>query len=235
MDIYEIARNTFTIAALLLTASLILLNYSYKRLKNILRTMPQEKQQIKLFRYKSILDSPEHEKFVYIDMQFIACVFFALSFAGALLAVFEMSGVMVGDVGGIYAADDFEFAVVSMRVGVFCLFAGALSHGGLYLEDIAALLYGQPNRVTTKLEEMPKKSPSSRVWSNILAGCLCVGIVIMGLINLLIETNQWIKMTLSLIIWGFLFLIVLFARRIYLSKKSSRKDKEPPITKSEVK
>jgi len=56
MDIQEIALNTFTIAALLLTATIILLNLSWKILKPLIQTLPDDKHRIMIFKLKSISD-----------------------------------------------------------------------------------------------------------------------------------------------------------------------------------
>jgi len=78
--------------------------------------MPREKQRIKLFRYKTTPDSFEEEKFAFIDIQFLSCAFIALSLGGSLIAILQMSSLMTGFTGGIYATDNFEFAVVSLQV-----------------------------------------------------------------------------------------------------------------------
>ena len=199
MDALDIAKNTFTIAALLLTASLIFLNYAFKRLKNIMRTMPKEKRRITLFRYKSIAEPSEAEKYSYIDVQFVSVCLFVFATVGALIAVSQMSGFMTGDFSGPYAADNFDFAVVSMRVGVYCLFMGAFLHGALYMEDIASLIWGQPSRIMTKLEELPKPLPTNKARSNLSFGWLISTIVITGVVNIFIKSNQWVKMALSLV------------------------------------
>jgi len=196
MNLEEIAKNTFTIAALLLTATLVMLNYSWKRLKDIINTMPEGKRRV-VFNLRSITDAAESDKYAYIGAQFFACVFLVLSFGGALAAVFEMSGVMVGDTGGIYAAENFEFAVVAIRIAVLCLFMGVFCSSMVYLEDLAALCTGKPSLVTTKLEELPKRPPKDKAWSYILSGLLSMFLLVLLLIELLVPFNQWVKMVFA--------------------------------------
>ncbi len=221
MDVQEIARNTFTIAALLLTASIVILNYSWKRLRTLIRTMPSGKQRVN-FKLRSISDPIERDKYAYIDLQLIACVFLILSFGGALTAVFIMSGIMVGDTSGMYATENFELAVVAMRAAVFCLFIGIMSSAMVYLEDLVALCTGQPSIATTQLEKLPKRAPADKVWSYILSGLLCVFLIAMFLIEWLIPSNQWVKMALALVAGIILLLGARFGYRLYVRVRSRR-------------
>jgi hypothetical protein len=221
MDVQEIAQNTFTIAALLLTASIIILNYSWKRLRTLIRTMPDGKQQVN-FKLGSISDPIERDKYAYIDLQLIACVFLIFSFVGALMAVFIMSGVMVGDIAGMYAAENFEFAVVAMRVAVFCLFVGVMSSAMVYLEDLVALCTGQPSIATTRLEKLPKRAPADKVWSYILSGLLYALLITMFLIDWFVPYNQWVKMALALVAGTILFVGARFGYRLYVRVRSRR-------------
>jgi len=220
MDIQEIATNTFTIAALLLTATIILLNYFWKRLKTLIKTMPEGKQRVMLCRLKSISDTVERDKYTYINFQFLACVFVILSFAGALMAVLIMPGVMVGDTAGFTIAENFEFAVVAMRAAVFCLFAGILFSAAGYLEDLVAIYTGGPSITTTKLEELPKRPPKDKVWSHILFGLLQAYVVVLALIEVFVQLNQWVKMTIAIVVGVVLILGTRFGYRAYVRVRS---------------
>jgi len=219
MDIQEIARNTFTIAALLLTAAIILLSYSWKRLKTLIKTMPEGKQRI-AFNLRSISDPAERDKCGYIVIQLFACVFFIMSFGGALIAVSEMSGVMVGDIGGIYAAENFEFAVVAMRVAVVCLDIGVFCLAMVYFEDLLALCTGKPSIATAKLEELPERSPRDKAWSYISFGLVVAFIVVLFLIEVFVPFNQWVKMTIALVTGVVLLFGVRFGYRVYVRIRS---------------
>lgn len=227
MDIQEVARNTFTISALLLTATIVILNYSWKRLRTLIRTMPKDKQRV-TFNMRSISDPNEADKYTYIAAQLLSCLFLAASLAGALLALLQMSGVMVGDTGGPYAADNFEFSVVAMRIAVFCLFLGIFSSSIGYFEDLVALCTGKPSVATTKLEKLPKRSSGDKGWSNFLAGLLCVFLIILLMIELFIPFNQWVKMTIGFAVGIVLIASSRFVYRLYIliQKKyvSIRKD-----------
>jgi len=96
-----------------------------------------------MFNLRSITDPNELDKYNYIALQFISCVFLIISLAGALVAVAGMSTVMVGDTAGVHAAENFEFAVVAMRVAVFCLIFGIISSATVYLEDLGAFYSGK--------------------------------------------------------------------------------------------
>ncbi len=216
MDIQEIARNTFTIAALLLTATIVLLNYFWKRLKTLIRTMPEGKQRVMLCRLKSISDSVERDKYTYINLQFLACVFVIFSFAGALIAVSIMPGIMVGDMTGYTIAENFEFAIVAMRAAVFCLFAGILFSAAVYLEDLIAIYTGGPSITTTKLEELPKRPPKDKAWSHILFGLLLAYLVVLFLIEVFVPFNQWGKMTIAVVVGIVLILGTRLGYTIYV-------------------
>ena len=159
--------------------------------------MPKDKQRV-IFNLKSISDPNEVDKYSYIFLQSISCVFLFASLAGALVAVAEMASVMVGDTSGPYAGDNFEFAIVAMRVSVFCFIFGIISSATVYLEDFVALYTGKPSIATTKLEKLPKRAPRDKVWSYILIGALCGFMIILLLIEQFVPFNQWIKMTIAL-------------------------------------
>lgn len=221
MDIQDIARNTFTVSALLLTATLVLLNYSWKRLKTLIKTMPSGKQRV-TFNFRSISDPIESDKYVYISIQFISCILLILSLAGALIAVFIMSGVMVGDIEGIYVADNFEFAVVAMRVSVFCLFMGIFALALVYLEDLIAIYVGGLSIITTKLEDLPPKPVRDRTWSHIAAGLMFGFLIILFVIDVFTPFNQWAKMAIALAVGITLIIIARVSYRCYARKRSKQ-------------
>lgn len=215
MDIQEIARNTFTISALLLTATIIILNYSWKRLKTLIRTMPEGKRRVR-FNLRSITDPVESEKYAYIGIQFSSCVLITISLAGAILAISTMSAVMVGSSVGLHAADNFEFAVVSMRVAVSCLFMGIMFSGFVYFEDLYALYTGRPSQTTTKLEDLPRPKHTSKAWSNISFALLSFYLIVMMLIDLFLPYNQWVKMTIAGLAGIVLFVLARIFYRVYI-------------------
>lgn len=221
MDIQEIARNTFTISALLLTATIVILNYSWKRLRTLINTMPEGKRRVML-NLRLISDPNEADKCAYIALQFLSCVFLIVSLSGALAAVFQMSGVMVGDTGGLYAAENFEFAVVAMRVAVFCLFIGIFSSAIVYLEDLVALYTGGPSVATTKLEKLPKRALKDKTWSYTLVGLLCGFLIVLLLIELFVPFNQWVKMAIALAVGIALLVGARFGYRLYVRIRSRR-------------
>lgn len=221
MDIQDIARSTFTISALLMTATIVILNYSWKRLKVLINTMPPDKRRVR-FNLRSVSDQNEHKKYEYIGSQFIACVFLTLSLCGALVAAFIMSGMMVGDTIGIYAKDNFELAVVAMRAGVFFLFIGMFCLGMVYIEDLISLYRGEPSITTTKLEELPKRPPLDKARLNILFYLLCGYVIILGLIQIFVPYNQWVKMIVATIAAIVLFLIERFGYRAYVRMRNRR-------------
>ncbi len=221
MDIQDIARNTFTISALLMTATIVILNYSWKRLKVLINTMPIDKRRV-IFNLRSVSDQNEHYKYEYIGAQFIACVFLTLSLCGALMAVFIMSGMMVGDTTGIYTKDNFELAVVAMRAGVFCLFIGMFCLGMVYVEDLIALYRGEPSITTTKLEELPKRPPLDKARTNILAFLMSAYLIVLGLIQIFVPYNQWVKMTVAIVAAIVLFISARFGYRAYLRIRNKR-------------
>lgn len=219
MDIQEIAQNTFMISALLLTVTIILLNYSWKRLKTLIRTMPDGKQRVR-FDLRSISDPLERDKYSYISIQFLSCIFIIISLVGALATIFIMSAVMVGNSVGLHAAESFEFAVVSMRVAVFCLFMGIMFSGFVYLEDLYALYTGRPNLATTKLEDLPKPKPADKAWSYISFGLLSFFLIVIMLIELFIPYNQWVKMAVATIAGIVLFIGARLGYRAYVRIRS---------------
>lgn len=222
MDIQDIARNTFTISALLLTATIVILSYSWKRLRTLIRTMPEGKRRVQLFNLRSISDPNEADKYAYIALQFLSCVFLIISFAGALTAVFQMSGVMVGDTGGLYAAENFRFAVVAMRVAAFCLFIGIFSSAVAYLEDLVALYTGEPSVAMTKLKKLPKRALKDKAWSYTSVGLLCGFSIVLLLIELFVPFNQWAKMVIALAVGIALLVGAHFSYRLYVQIRSRR-------------
>lgn len=215
MDIQDIAQNTFTISALLLTANIILLNYFWKRLKTLIRTMPEGKRRV-TFNLRSISDPVESDKYAYIATQFLSCILIIISVVGAIISVSVMSSVMVGDSVGLYAADNFEFAVVSMRVAVFCIFMAMMFSGFIYFEDLYALYTGRPSRTTTKLEDLPKPKFVSKAWSYIFVGLVSGFLVIIMLIEIFVPYNQWVKMTVASVAGIILFICARIVYRLYV-------------------
>jgi len=221
VNMQEIARNTFTISALLLTACIVLLRYSWKRLEAMISTMPPDKRRIR-FELGSISDRNEYYKYEYIWGQFVACVFLALAIFGALIAISVMSGIMVGDVTGIYAKDNFELAVAAMRAGIFCLVMGMLCLGMVYVEDLVAVYRGEPSVTMTKLEQLPKRPPLDKARPKFFTVALITYIVILGLIEIFVPHNQWVKLAIAIVGGIVVIVSVRFGYRAYLRRRNKR-------------
>jgi hypothetical protein len=221
LEVITIAQNTFIVSALLMTATIVLLNYSWKKLKAMVNTMPPDKRRVR-FNTRSVSDYNEYHKYEYIGAQFIACVFLSLSLLGALVAVVGMSGVMVGDITGIYFEENFEFSVVAMRAGVLCLFLGIFSLGIVYLEDLVALYKGEPSITRTKLEELPKRPPLEKARLNIFFFLMISYTIVLGLIVALVPYSQWVQITLAIVAGIILIISARFGNRAYLRIRSKK-------------
>jgi len=225
-EVITIAQNTFIVSALLLTATIVLLNYSWKKLKAMVNTMPADKRRVR-FNMRSVSDYNEYHKYGYIGAQFIACVFLSLSLLSALVAVVGMSGVMVGDVTGTYFEENFEFSVVAMRAGVLCLFLGIFSLGIVYLEDLVALYKGELSITLTKLEELPKRPPLTKARLNIFVFLMIAYTIVLGLIVALVPYSQWVQITLAIVAGIILIISARFGYRAYRKIRSKKIPTKP--------
>ena len=225
-EVITIAQNTFIVSALLLTATIVLLNYSWKKLKAMVNTMPADKRRVR-FNMRSVSDYNEYHKYGYIGAQFIACVFLSLSLLSALVAVVGMSGVMVGDVTGTYFEENFEFSVVAMRAGVLCLFLGIFSLGIVYIEDLVALYKGELSITLTKLEELPKRPPLTKARLNIFVFLMIAYTIVLGLIVALVPYSQWVQITLAIVAGIILIISARFGYRAYRKIRSKKIPTKP--------
>jgi hypothetical protein len=225
LEVVTIAHNTFIVSALLLTATIVLLNYSWKKLKAMIDTMPADKRRVR-FNLRSITDPNERSKYEFLGAQLIGCVFLALSLLGALVAVVGMSGVMVGDVTGPYFQEDFEFFIVAMRAGILCLFLAIISVGIVYVEELIALYKGEPSITLTNLRELPKRPPLEKAWLNASAFLIFAYTIVVALIVTLVPYNQWVQFIFAVVALIILTISVRFGYRACLrirSKKTSTK------------
>ena len=225
-EVVNIAQNTFIVSALLLTATIVLLNYSWKKLKAMINTMPPDKRRVR-FNMRSVSDYNEYHKYGYIGAQFIACVFLSLSLLSALVAVVGMSGVMAGDITGMYFEENLEFSVVAMRAGVLCLFLGIFSLGIVYLEDLVALYKGEPSITLTKLEDLPKRPPLEKARLSISFFLIIAYTIILGLIVALVPYSQWVQITLAIVAAIILFIGARFGYRAYLRIRKKKTPTKP--------
>jgi hypothetical protein len=226
LEVATIAQNTFVVSALLLTATIVLLRYSWKKLKAMMDTMPAGKRRVR-FNLRSISDPNEHYKYEYTGAQFTACILLALSLLGALIAVVGMSGVMVGDVTGVYFKEDFEFSIVAMRAGVLFFFLGIVSLGIVYLEDLIALYRGEPSITLTKLEELPKRPPLTKARLNVFIFLMIAYTIVLGLIVALVPYNQWVQIALAIAAFIVLTISARFSYRAYLRIRSKKTPAKP--------
>ena len=184
-------------------------------------TMPPDKRRIR-FRLGSVSDRNEYYKYEYIWGQFIACLFVILSISGAIVAIFVMSGVMVGDTTGIYAKDNFEFALVAMRAGIFGLMMGMLCLGMVYIEDLVAIYRGQPSITMTKLEQLPEQPPVDKARPKFFAVSLITYIIILGVIEIFVPYNQWVKMAIAILGGIVVIVSVRFGYSAYLRRRNKQ-------------
>lgn len=188
-------------------------------------TMPPDKRRIR-FRLGSVSDRNEYYKYEYISGQFTACVFIILSIFGAVVAISVMSGMMAGDVTGMYAGDNFEFAIVAMRAGVFCLMMGMVCLGMVYIEDLVAIYKGEPSITMTKLEQLPERPPVDKTRPKIFALMLITYVIILAVIEIFVPYNQWVKMTIAILGGIVVIASVRFGYSAYLRRRNKRSAKE---------
>lgn len=220
-EIIGIAQNTFVVSALLLTATIVLLRYSWGKLRAMMDTMPADKRRVR-FDLRSISDPNEHYKYEYTGAQFAACILLALSLLGALIAVVGMSGVMVGDVTGAYFEENFEFSIVAMRAGVLFFFLGIVSLGIVYLEDLIAIYRGEPSITLTKLEELPKRPPLTKARLNVFVFLMIAYAIALALIVVLVPYSQWVQIGLAIAAFIVLAISARFGYRAYLRIRGKR-------------
>lgn len=228
LEVVTIAQNTFIISALLLTASIVLLNYSWKKLRAMIDTMPSDKRRVR-FDLRLVTDPNERSKHEFIGAQFIGCVFLAFSLLGALVAVVGISGVMVGDATGPYFQENFEFSVVAMRAGILCLFLAIISVGMAYAEELVALYKGEPSITLTNLRELPERPPIEKTWLNVSIFVIVAYTIVVALIVAFVPYNQWVQFICAIVALIVLNISVRFGYRAYLrirSKKTSAKSKK---------
>jgi len=187
----------------------------------MINTMPSDKRRIR-FRLGSVSDRNEYYKYEYISVQFVACVLVVLSIVSAVVAISVMSGIMVGDANGIYAKDNFELAVVAMRAGVFCLMVGLLCLGMVYIEDLVAIYRGEPSITVTKLEQLPERPPHDKARPRFFAVSLITYIIILGLVEIFVPYNQWVKMGIAIVAGIIVIMSVRFGYRAYLRRRNKR-------------
>lgn len=217
MDIQSVARDTYAIAAFIMTFDIAALSFSWKKLKAMMNTIPAEKRRIR-FELRSVSDRNEHLKYEYIIAQFIGCIFLAVSFIGALIAFVVMSDIVVIGASGAYTLDNFELAIVGVRVGSLVLFIGMFCLAMVYVEDFIAVYRSEPSIVTTELEKLPKREPIGRAESNILSFSLFAYIVVIGLVGILVPYNQWVKMAFCIVAGIVIIVVGIFVRKTYRRK-----------------
>lgn len=223
MDIQSVARDSYVIAAFLMTFDLAALGYSWKRLRAIIKTMPGDKRRIR-FRLGSVSDRNEGLKSEYMLAQFIGCIFLAVSFVGALIGFIVMSDTVMIGTSGVYALDDFELAVVCVRVASSVLFLAMFCLSMVHAEDFIAVVRNEPSVVMTELEKLPKRVATGKAERNILSFSLVAYVIVIGVVAVLVPYNQWVKMGLCIVAG----IIILAVGRL-VHKAYSRSQKEEVV------
>jgi hypothetical protein len=214
MDIQSVARDTYAIAAFLMTFDIAALGFSWKKLKAMMNTMPADKRRIR-FELSSVSDRNEHLKYEYIVAQFIGCILLAVSFTGALIAFVVMSDIVVIGASGANTLDNFELAIVGVRVGSWVLVFGMFCLAMVYVEDFIAVCRSEPSIVKTELEKLPKREPIGKAQSNILFFSLFTYLIVIGIVVIFVPYNQWVKMAFC-IVGGIVIIVVgSFVRKTY--------------------
>lgn len=96
---------------------------------------------------------------------------------------------------------------------MFCL-------GLVYVEDLIALYRGEPSITTTKLEELPKRPPADKAHSNIMFFLLAAYVIVLGLIQIFVPYNQWVKMAVATIAAIAIFIGARFGYRAYIRMRN---------------
>ena len=222
--IMNYAEVAFAGAGILITISLFVLNFVWKRLELMIDSLPEGRKNI--FRnLRNIQDEREKDKVMYAIFHFFGCAFFIAAIAFAVFSMGSVISVMLGYRMGFYQQENYE-------AGKFCLFVASIFFslgffllGATYIDKIVSLITGKPELLTTKLENLPPMTNTQlakRKLFDKLAGIFFILIfVLMFGLEIFNPFETWLKILVSLAAIILFFIIV-----SVIMKRKFKKDKE---------
>ncbi len=217
------AEVAFASAGILITVSLLVLNFAWKRLELMVDYLPEGRRSI--FRnLRTIQDEREKDKVMYTMVHFFGCAFFIAAIAFAVFSMACVVSVMLGYKMGFYQQENYEAGKFCLFIAAFFFSSGFLVLGMSYIDKMMSLVMGKPELATTRLGDLPPVTDTQlakRKFFGKIAGAFFILILVtMFVLEVFNPFGTWLKIVVSLAVVILFFIIV---RRIM--RRKFRKDK----------
>ena len=211
------AELAFGAAGLLITISLIVLNFAWKALREMVSSLPEDQRRV--FRnLRSIQDKRERNKANLIIIHFTGCMCFVACIALAVIAMSGVISVMLGYKLGFYQQENYESCRACLFISVLFFTGGFYALGVSYLDKVISLITGKPELLTTDLRTLPPLTAPQIAeigrFERYIALFLIMPLILFFILELFNPFSTWIKMLVALGATALLFLIIMLIRRI---------------------
>lgn len=151
------AELAFGAATVLIAITLVVLNYAWKTLGNMLSSLPEGQRRVR-FNLRNIRDDREKDKAVIIMFHFIGCMSFAVTIVLSVTTIIGVASVMFGYKMGFYQYENYEFGRSCLFWGIGFFGLGMYATGLTYIGRIISVITGKPDMLTTDLSILPTVS-----------------------------------------------------------------------------
>jgi len=215
----------FTAAGVLITVSTVVLSSSWKHLLEIIDSMPNG--YTGPFRdFKTITDEREKDKYILLLLQFFGCLFFIGVIALSVIASGSVAADMLGYKMGYYQQSNYEFGKGSLFVAIVLFSSGYISIGFTYLDKIASVIYGKPELLTARIEDLPPITEIQMAKRNLLSKYSMIFMFLVLLtwpvLDIFTNFNNWIKIFISLLIITLYFIGINLLMKLRFGNKRKK-------------
>ncbi len=195
------AEATFAAAGILITVSLLVLNYVWKRLELMVNSLPEGRKNI-FRKLRTIQDEREKDKVMYTMFHFFGCAFIIATIAFAIFSMGGVISVMLGYRMGFYQQENYEVGKFCLFIASFFFTSGFFIFGVTYIDKIVSLVTGKSELFTTKLENLPLMTniqlAKSKLFGKLASIFIILLLVLMFGLEIFNPFGTWIKILVYL-------------------------------------
>lgn len=211
------AELAYGASAVLITISLVLLNYAWKHLRGMLSSLPEGERRVKFFGYiRSIQNEREKDKAILILFHFIGCMFIAGAIALSVFAIVGVTSVLLGYKLAFYQNENYEVGKACLFIGVGCFSVGIFWTSLTYISMVISVITGRPDILTTDLSTLPPVDPRVSARRRIFEKLFLSTFILIFILLAINVFEAWVNI---LIVLGLLILFYIGYRIIVRFKK----------------
>lgn len=215
------AQLRFIAATVLVSLSVLVLNYAWRSLKNTLSTLPEGEQRVR-FNLRVLQREIDRDKALIILAHFIGCVCFGFSIAFSAFTISGVAAPLLGLELGPYQQANYEASKVTLFISVGFFLMGLWLICFTYIGSVISVITGKPNFLTTDARILPDWTADEIAKRRAIGNYILVFLLLAFLLSVPGIFQWWLILLASTVVVALMYLVTRLVRIIACAFKRFR-------------